>query len=136
MYGTAYYIAPEVLEGKYTESCDLWSIGVILYILLSGKPPFGGKNDRDILSAVQAGNYLLKGELWDKRSDEAKSMIRGLMNMDASKRLTAKQALEHPWLLKLNKRTQGDNEVEIAQEAIQNLRGFRVMISLISNCLG
>jgi len=90
MYGTAYYIAPEVLEGKYTESCDLWSIGVILYILLSGRPPFSGKNDREILRAVQEGNYSLRGDLWDRRSESCKSLLRGLMNMDAEKRLTAK----------------------------------------------
>jgi len=90
MYGTAYYIAPEVLEGKYTESCDLWSIGVILYILLSGRPPFSGRNDREILRAVQDGNYSLRGDLWDKRSEQSKSLIRGLMNMDTQKRLTAK----------------------------------------------
>jgi calcium-dependent protein kinase len=69
MYGTAYYIAPEVLDGKYTEMCDMWSIGVILYIMLSGRPPFNGKTDKEILKAVQAGNYSLSGEMWDKRSE-------------------------------------------------------------------
>jgi len=125
MYGTAYYIAPEVLEGKYTESCDLWSIGVILYIMLSGRPPFSGKNDRDILKAVQEGNYSLRGDLWDRRSEMVKSLIRGLMNMDAERRLTAKKALEHAWFKKQDEKNTFD--VEVAQEAIKNLRGFRVM---------
>jgi calcium-dependent protein kinase len=55
--GTAYYIAPEILSGKYDEKCDIWSIGVILYILLSGEPPFPGNSDPEIISRVKKGKY-------------------------------------------------------------------------------
>ena len=56
-YGTAYYIAPEVLTSEYNEKCDVWSIGVILYILLSGRPPFDGKDDKEIVKKVRIGSY-------------------------------------------------------------------------------
>jgi len=59
LYGTSYYIAPEVLAGAYTEKCDLWSTGVILYVMLSGKPPFNGKNEAKILENVKTGIYQL-----------------------------------------------------------------------------
>jgi len=60
--GTAYYIAPEILKGNYDEKCDIWSIGVILYIILSGIPPFNGKNDEDIMKKVEAGKYHFNGK--------------------------------------------------------------------------
>jgi calcium-dependent protein kinase len=58
-FGTAYYIAPEVLVSGYNEKCDIWSIGVILYILLCGRPPFDGKDDKEIVRKVRIGHYDL-----------------------------------------------------------------------------
>lgn len=98
MYGTAYYIAPEVLQGSYTEKCDLWSIGVILYIMLSGKPPFSGSSDKEILRKVSEANYTLKSDIWQKRSDDVKQLITQLMEKDQLKRLSAREALNHPWI--------------------------------------
>jgi calcium-dependent protein kinase len=56
-FGTAYYIAPEVLKGAYNEKCDIWSLGVILYIILSGIPPFNGANDKEIIRRVKEGKF-------------------------------------------------------------------------------
>ena len=95
--GTPYYIAPEVLQGNYTEKCDLWSIGVILYIMLCGTPPFNG-TDREILNKVRKGNWTFRGQVWNSTSNEAKDLVEKLLNKDHSKRLSAVEALQHPWI--------------------------------------
>jgi calcium-dependent protein kinase len=98
--GTSYYIAPEVLNGDYTSSCDMWSLGVVVYMLLSGTAPFGGSDDNQILSSVMKHEYSLTGERWANISDDAKDFIRKLLDPDPETRFTAEQALEHPWVTK------------------------------------
>ena len=97
LIGSAYYIAPEVLSRNYTELCDLWSRGVIMYILLTGRPPFNGSNEEEIMKKIKEGNYDLKKYPWGVISEEAKDLLKGLLQVNTKKRLTAKQALEHKW---------------------------------------
>lgn len=97
--GTPYYVAPEVLRRQYTKSCDIWSIGVITYILLCGYPPFYGDNDTQIFSAVRAGDFDFPSPDWDEISQNAKDFICALLKMDPAQRLTAEEALHHKWIM-------------------------------------
>ncbi|MCQ2816332.1 MAG: protein kinase [archaeon] len=100
--GSPYYIAPEVIEGKYGLECDLWSIGVILYILLVGYPPFEGDTNNEILQKISNGKYSLNGEGWNQISKQAKDLIQNLLVQDPKKRISALAALKHPWIQKLS----------------------------------
>ena len=123
-YGTAYYIAPEVLRREYNEKCDIWSCGVILYIFLCGKPPFGGKNDKDILSRVTQGIVSTVGPEWDKISQEAKNLIKKMLEYDPKQRYSAKQALQDPWIIAHSATAHSDNLFD--SSSLENLKGFRV----------
>ena len=96
--GTACYIAPEVLEGKYDQACDIWSVGTIAYILLCGYPPFNGESDHDIFEAIKKGHFDFAKPAWSSKSDEAKDFIKCLMRIDPSRRLNVNEALNHPWI--------------------------------------
>lgn len=95
--GTAYYIAPEVIENCYNEKCDLWSCGVILYILLCGCPPFSAKSDDEIFEKIKIGKYKYTSKVWNEISDDAKDLIDKLLIKDYKVRLSAQQALNHKW---------------------------------------
>jgi calcium-dependent protein kinase len=98
--GTPYYIAPDVLQKSYDKSCDLWSVGVIAYILFVGYPPFNGNDNKEVYDAVRRGTYCFPQEDWQHVSISAQNFIVSLLQRDPSQRMTAEQALRHPWLLK------------------------------------
>jgi calcium/calmodulin-dependent protein kinase I len=100
--GTPSYVAPEVLSKDskkgYGKEVDMWSIGVILYILLCGFPPFYDEDNSILFSAIRKGEYDFPTPYWDSVSEEAKDLVSKLLVVDPAMRLTAQQTLIHPWL--------------------------------------
>ena len=127
LVGSAYYIAPEVLEKKYNEKCDLWSCGVIMYILLSARPPFGGEDDREIMERVAYGEYDLESPPFDKLSQNALDLIKKLLTIDVKDRINAEAALNHPWF-KENKSQELYNRINdegTMKTLIDNLKSYK-----------
>jgi len=120
--GTPYYVAPQVLAGKYDNSSDLWSLGVIMFVVLVGYPPFYGDNDSEVLQKVRLGNVVFNTADWKAVSQDAQTLIKCLLKMNQKDRYTAKQALDHEWVKKKAPKATG---VAIGDSFIGNLQGFR-----------
>lgn len=93
LVGSPFYIAPEVLSGDYNEAADVWSAGVILYILLSGMPPFWGKTKSRIFEAVRLADLRFPSDPWNHISESAKDLIRKMLCTDPTQRFSAQQVL-------------------------------------------
>ncbi|CAK86645.1 unnamed protein product (macronuclear) [Paramecium tetraurelia] len=117
--GTAYYMAPEVMRKDYNEKCDVWSCGVVLYILLCGYPPFTGVNNKLIMQRISDGKIVFNDNDWALISKEAKTLISKMLQVDPNQRISAKQALADPWIDKHN-----SNE-QVNLVVLQNLQRFQ-----------
>jgi len=101
--GTPGYVAPEVITHEaYSTQIDMWSVGVIVYILLCGFPPFYGENDAQMFRKIRAAQYKFLSPYWDSISAEAKDFVSKLLVVDPQARMTAKAALQHKWLVGSN----------------------------------
>ncbi|KAL0699683.1 hypothetical protein Bca4012_055805 [Brassica carinata] len=96
--GSPYYMAPEVLKRDYGPEVDVWSAGVIIYILLCGVPPFWAETEQGVALAILRGVIDFKRDPWPQISESAKSLVRQMLDPDPTKRLTAQQVLAHPWI--------------------------------------
>lgn len=124
-------MAPEVLKQSYSEKCDYWSLGVLLYVLLVGFPPFEGDGEEGILEAVKNVDYSYEDEAWWNISDEAKDLIDHLL-VPEEERYGVKEILKHPWIRKNSKKAA---PVRMSTIPVNNLRkhckrsDFRVAIT-------
>ena len=109
-------MSPEVIKRSYDKQCDLWSVGVITYFLLTARMPFNAKNDKDIFSKIIAGEYSYPAWTEKGLSDMAKDFIDSLLVVDPKKRLTAKQALSHVFIRKHNKTQDVNRTRQISKE--------------------
>ena len=129
--GTSFYIAPEVLQGKYNEKCDIWSCGIIMYILLCGAPPFNGQNNNEIFSSILNDVLIFKGDIWKFTSDEAMKMIKSMLQKNHEKRPSAVELLQNDWFKrydvekKSSPRALSNGEDKKIISIIDNIRTFR-----------
>ncbi|KAK1364792.1 Calcium-dependent protein kinase [Heracleum sosnowskyi] len=124
--GSAYYVAPEVLRRSYGKEIDIWSAGVILYILLSGVPPFWAENEKGIFDAIQEGEIDFDSQPWPSISNSAKDLVRRMLTHDPRKRITSAQVLEHPWMIEGGEAS--DRPIDSA--VLSRMKQFRAMNKL------
>lgn len=92
LLGSLEYIAPEVIAGKYNEKCDLWSLGVILFVMLSGRPPYIG-TEKEVKAKVKKGQIEFDPEVWKNVSEDAQDLLKKLLRRKVEERLSAAEAL-------------------------------------------
>ncbi|CAI9756599.1 unnamed protein product [Fraxinus pennsylvanica] len=122
--GSAYYVAPEVLRRSYGKEIDIWSAGVILYILLSGVPPFWAETEKGIFDAILKEEIDFESLPWPSISNNAKDLVRRMLTKDPKKRITSIQVLEHPWI----KGQAPDKPIDSA--VLSRMKQFRAMNKL------
>ncbi|KAI8065946.1 kinase-like domain-containing protein [Gongronella butleri] len=131
--GTPGYVAPEVLLQKgHGKPVDIWSVGVITFVMLCGYTPFYGEDQAALFESIMSGKYEFDEEYWSDISKNAKSFIDGLLMFNPEKRLTAKQALEHPWITGEDKPSEPTNLVSVVKRAVDNHSHLKSMVTAMT----
>jgi calcium-dependent protein kinase len=122
--GTSYYIAPEVLKESYDQKCDVWSCGVIMYILLCGYPPFNGNTNNDIYNAIKNNFPYFHGEDWKEITPEAIDLLQNMLNKNPNKRYSAEKCLNHQWFKLLEKKNEKNFGKKLQMKVINKMNDF------------
>jgi len=127
-FGSSFYIAPEVLTAKYDEKCDIWSCGVILYIMICGEPPFNGEDNKEIFEKIKKGKFDFNKEAFKNVSNEAKELIKSMLKLKPEDRPKASTLLDDPWFKILNDK--GTVCHKNLLENLNSLKNFRADLKM------
>jgi calcium-dependent protein kinase len=134
--GTIYTMAPEVLKGNYTAQADIWSVGVIAYMLLSSQMPFYGRKRRHIVEQILNCQFDFRGRRWKRISDQAKAFVEDLLVLDPEDRLDAQSAMSCSWLNKrfaATSRAPHIEEESMARDAMLRYSGYTKLKKVVRN---
>lgn len=127
-YGVPEFVSPEAVNGEGVGlSTDMWSLGIITYILLSGMSPFRGQDDRETLTSIQAGKWSFDEKYWKEISEDAKDFITKLLVYQSDGRMDVKAALRHPWLERADKMPASEYKI-----STERLRTHYFLFKLVS----
>eukprot|EP00968_Pinguiococcus_pyrenoidosus_P011821 scaffold986_cov237-Pinguiococcus_pyrenoidosus.AAC.19 len=131
LVGTPGYVAPEVLDRfEYTPACDVWGIGVILYILLVGYPPFWAETQEALFATIKRGDYEFHEDAWDEISDDAKDLVSRMLTVNVRERITTHGVLEHPWIRTI----QSSHHLEKTQRRLRKFNARRKFRAAVMAC--
>jgi serine/threonine protein kinase len=134
--GTVYTMSPQVLNGTYNFKADIWSIGVMAFLLLADEKPFKGKNKQDVMQNIKKVNYNFKAHEWDSISQDAKDFVSSLLVYDADDRPTANEALQHPWLLaKANSNSRRSSSSSMQNKLGGTRRNSHELMKDVNDCI-
>jgi calcium-dependent protein kinase len=124
-FGSAYYLAPEVFSGSYNEKCDIWSLGIIMYILITGKPPYPGRDPETIMKYARVSPFVLTTDRLQGISKDAGDLLKKLLKIKPDQRISAKDALKHHWFQITKTKIVPDTQI-----VLENLKNFNTKAKL------
>eukprot|EP00475_Leptophrys_vorax_P034896 TRINITY_DN5696_c0_g1_i3.p1 TRINITY_DN5696_c0_g1~~TRINITY_DN5696_c0_g1_i3.p1 ORF type:complete len:473 (+),score=23.10 TRINITY_DN5696_c0_g1_i3:201-1619(+) len=130
--GSPFYLAPEVLDGSYGQKADIWSLGVVVFMMLSASAPFFGDSEEEVLTAVRRGKVSFQKKIWASISPLAKDLIRSMLRYDASSRPSAQEVLDHPWFAEALGFRNLDGQSLLAEQARGETATSAVPLSQVS----
>jgi calcium-dependent protein kinase len=125
--GAYHYVAPEIFSGSYTPEVDAWSLGVMLYMMLTGEPPFHSANPESIYSSIKSGGYSTSQPVWNSVSPAAKDLVKDLLEVDFAKRLKVEDVLQHAWFSPIHLEYRDIGKLYLKKDLLERFKSFKKM---------